>query len=227
MGFPIIIGQTSYSKLIFIPDPAQSDGSGKTGLVAANLTVSHTRVGTNNQVVLTDVTSSLNDLATLTTAFNAWGLKEVSSTLAPGLYRLDIGNPVFASGAWTAIVYIMITTSSAAAIPLEFDLVVDVSGDIAAIKAKTDNLPVDPADASDIATEFAAVRAKTDTLPADPADASDITGQFTTVNSLVSAVKATTDQIRFTVANQIDSNIQYVNDIQVQGTGSGGTKWGP
>jgi hypothetical protein len=59
--------------------------------------------------------------------------------------------------------------------------------DIAAIKAKTDNLPTDPADASDIAgsfttvntkldtiddfldTEVAAIKAKTDTLPASPA----------------------------------------------------------
>ena len=64
--------------------------------------------------------------------------------------------------------------------------------EVAAIKAKTDNLPSDPADASDIAaaftgvntkldtiddfldTEIAAIKAKTDALPADPSDASDI-----------------------------------------------------
>lgn len=64
--------------------------------------------------------------------------------------------------------------------------------EVAAIKAKTDNLPSDPADASDIAasftsiastlttiatyidTEVAAIKAKTDNLPAAPAATGDI-----------------------------------------------------
>lgn len=78
--------------------------------------------------------------------------------------------------------------------------------EIAAIKAKTDNLPADPADASDIAasfttintkldtiddfldTEIAAIKAKTDGLPADPADASDIAASFTTVNTKLDTI---------------------------------------
>lgn len=96
--------------------------------------------------------------------------------------------------------------------------------EIAAIKAKTDNLPSDPADASDIAsafttvntkldtiddfldTEVAAIKAKTDNLPSDPADASDISAAFGTVNSTlatiatyvdteVAAIKAKTDNL--------------------------------
>jgi uncharacterized protein YunC (DUF1805 family) len=81
-----------------------------------------------------------------------------------------------------------------------------VDTEIAAIKAKTDNLPSDPADASDIATSFAtvntkldtiddfldteiaAIKAKTDNLPADPADASDIAASFVTVNSKLDAI---------------------------------------
>jgi hypothetical protein len=116
-------GKTDYSALVFIPDPASTDGSGKTGLVAANLTVSGTRVETDNDVVITDYTSSLNDLSALTDAHNDWGVKEVSSTLAPGLYRLDIADAIFAAGAWTAVIYVMITSSAAAASPMEFVLV--------------------------------------------------------------------------------------------------------
>ncbi len=116
-------GFTDYSTLVFIPDSASTDGSGKTGLVAANLTVSGVRVETDNDVTVTDYTASLNDLAALTTAHTDWGLKEVSSTLAPGLYRLDIADAIFASGAWTAVVYVMVTTSAAAASPMEFVLV--------------------------------------------------------------------------------------------------------
>jgi len=119
----VTLGVTDRTVLVFIPDPASTDGSGKTGLVAANLTVSYTRVETDNDVVVTDVTGSLSDLSALTDAHADWGVKEVSSTLAPGLYRLDIADAVFATGAWYAVVYVMITTSAAAASPMEFNLV--------------------------------------------------------------------------------------------------------
>ena len=99
-----------------------------------------------------------------------------------------------------------------------------VDTEVAAIKAKTDNLPVDPADASDIAasfvtvnntlatissyidTEVAAIKAKTDNLPVDPADASDIAASFANITTLlgtlasyvdteVAAIKAKTDNL--------------------------------
>lgn len=119
----MLIGVTDRSVFVFIPDPASTDGSGKTGLVAANLTVSYSRMETDNDATVTDVTGSLSDLSALTDAHTDWGLKEVSSTLAPGLYRLDIADAVFASGAWYAVVYVMITTSAAAATPKAFRLV--------------------------------------------------------------------------------------------------------
>ncbi len=119
----ILLGTTDYTTLVFVPDPASTDGSGKTGLVAANLTASYTRVETDNDVTVTDVTSSLNNLANLTAAHNDWGWLEVSNTLAPGLYRFDIADAVFAAGAWSGVVYVMITTSAAAPSPSEFILV--------------------------------------------------------------------------------------------------------
>lgn len=103
--------------------------------------------------------------------------------------------------------------------------------EIAAIKAKTDNLPNDPADASDISsafgtvnstlatiagyidTEVAAIKAKTDNLPADPADASDIAASFAALNTKVdtiddfldteiAAIKAKTDNLPTDPADQ-------------------------
>ena len=77
--------------------------------------------------------------------------------------------------------------------------------EVAAIKAKTDNLPTDPADASDIAssfstvnstlttiaayldTEIAAIKAKTDNLPSDPADQSALETAITAVQTAVLA----------------------------------------
>src|SRR6185503_4550023 len=99
-----------------------------------------------------------------------------------------------------------------------------IDTEVGAIKAKTDNLPSDPADASDIAasfstvnatlatiagyidTEVGAIKAKTDNLPSDPADASDIASSFSTVNATlatiagyidteVGAIKAKTDNL--------------------------------
>jgi len=79
---------------------------------------------------------------------------------------------------------------------------------LTAVKAKTDNLPSDPADASDIAasftivnntlatmsgyidTEVAAIKAKTDNLPPDPADASDIAASFNTVLTYLSNISS-------------------------------------
>lgn len=85
--------------------------------------------------------------------------------------------------------------------------------EVAAIKAKTDNLPAAPANESTLTTiagyldtEVGAIKAKTDNLPTDPADASDIATSFGTVNSSlatiagyldteVAAIKAKTDNL--------------------------------
>lgn len=81
-----------------------------------------------------------------------------------------------------------------------------IDTEVGAIKAKTDNLPSDPADASDIAsafstlnsaistlasyvdTEVAAIKTKTDNLPAAPADASDIATAFTGINTKLDSI---------------------------------------
>lgn len=128
----ILPGTTDYTVLVFIPDPTSTTGAGKTGLVAADLTVSYTRVETDNDVVVTDVTSSLNDLSALTDPHNDWGLLQVSATLAPGLYRLDIADAVLASGAWTAVVQVQITSGLAAVSPMEFVLD-NIASDLRAI----------------------------------------------------------------------------------------------
>ena len=89
-----------------------------------------------------------------------------------------------------------------------------VDTEVAAIKAKTDNLPSDPADASDVASLIAAVSAKVDTVD-----------DF--LDTEIAAIKAKTDQLTFTVANQVDTNIQSVNDITVNGIGTAENPWGP
>jgi len=50
---------------------------------------------------------------------------------------------------------------------------------------------------------------------------------FKVIASDVAAIKAKTDSLTFTVAGQVDANIQYVNDVEVTGDGQAGTEWGP
>ncbi len=110
-----------------------------------------------------------------------------------------------------------------------------VDNTVASVKAKTDNLPSDPADASDIAssfstvnstlstisgyldtevaailtavdTEVAAIKAKTDNLPADPADASDIAASFSTVSSSLSSLASTLS----TISGYLDTEVAAI-----------------
>lgn len=43
----------------------------------------------------------------------------------------------------------------------------------------------------------------------------------------ITAIKAKTDGLSFTVTGQIDANIQYVNDVLINGNGQAATPWGP
>jgi hypothetical protein len=115
------------------------------------------------------------------------------------------------------------------------DLIVD------AINAKTTNLPSDPADASVIAGRFDTLDTSVADLPtnaelttalgtADDAvltAISTVSGKVDTVDTVVDAIKLKTDPLTYTVANVLDANIQYVNDVAVTGDGQTGTEWGP
>lgn len=47
-----------------------------------------------------------------------------------------------------------------------------------------------------------------------------------TVDTVVDAIKVQTDKFVFTVANQVDANIQSINDVTITGDGSTGTEFG-
>jgi hypothetical protein len=98
----VLIGQTDYTVLVKIRDTA---GAAKTGLTEASIDIAYARVETDNDVTTTDVTPAA--LSALTDAHTDWGFEEVSATDHPGLYRLDIADAVFASGAWSAVVTVV------------------------------------------------------------------------------------------------------------------------
>jgi hypothetical protein len=154
---PVLIGQTDYTVLVKIRDTA---GAPATGLTEASIDIAYSRVETDNDVTTTDVTPAA--LTALTDAHTDWGFEEVSATDHPGLYRLDIADAVFASGAWSAVVTITGTGLDPA--DLEFVLVnfdpkatTLPSGSITAASIATDAIDADAlADGAITAATFAA-----------------------------------------------------------------------
>ena len=96
-------GQTDYTVIILIRD---TDGAPKTGLTnaSAGLDVSYVRVETDNDVVVTAGAPVALATPALTDVHLDWGFLEIDATNHPGLYRLDVADGVFASGAWSAVV---------------------------------------------------------------------------------------------------------------------------
>lgn len=182
--------------------------------VQGNVTGSVASIATGGIVAGSFAAGAIDNAAIATDAIGSAELASSAVTeIQSGLSTLDAAGIRTAVGLATANLDTQLST---------IDDFLDT--EVAAIKAKTDNLPSDPADASDIAssfstvnatlatiagyidTEVAAIKAKTDNLPSDPADASDIAGLFTTLtgkvdviddflDTEVAAIKAKTDLI--------------------------------
>lgn len=137
MARNVIVGQTDYTVLVRIVD---STGQPITGLDNADIDLAYTRVETDNDVTTSDVSPA--SLSALTDAHSDWGFKEVSATDHPGVYRLDVADAVFATGAWAAAVTLVDAGSNdITPVSLLFDLTpvpsnvtqvssVDVSGSV-------------------------------------------------------------------------------------------------
>jgi hypothetical protein len=102
----VLIGQQDYTVLILVRD--STTGAPKTALTfeSAGIDICYTRVETDNDVVVTD---GAPVTTTLTGAHVDWGFVLVDDTRCPGLYKLDIADGVFASGAWSAVVSFICT----------------------------------------------------------------------------------------------------------------------
>lgn len=245
--FDTAIKAGTTSKIIEVGVRDSTTGAGKTGLAHGSVTASYVREG-GTRTAITLASGSAGD------AYSSGKWAEVDATNCKGVYQLHLPNAAIASGVAAVTIVLqasgMIDKHIRIALPsvdlfdatalgltrldatigsrasqTSLDAVDDyVDTEIAAIKAKTDNLPSDPADASDIAaafsslntkvdtiddlldTEIAAIKAKTDNLPSDPADASDVaaavaavSAKIDTVDDLidteVGAIKSVTDKI--------------------------------
>jgi hypothetical protein len=176
----------------------------------------------------------------------------ITATATAADFGAEVGTAVWATGAraltdkagFSLVTAPLDAAGTRAAVGLaSADLDTQLSG----INAKTMNLPSDPADQSliiaaadvirsDIAAltspdnaSIAAIKLKTDNLPAAPASTGDVTTVGAAVAAVagdVTAVKAKTDPMAFTVAGQVDVNLKSVANTTVTGSGSTGDPWG-
>lgn len=92
-------GSTDVTIEVFIPDSTSENGGGKTGLT-------YTTSGLNAYYIRTRSTPQQINLATQTVdgAHTDGGFVEIDSANFPGLYRLDLPDTIFASGAQGAVI---------------------------------------------------------------------------------------------------------------------------
>jgi hypothetical protein len=191
-----LAGATSEIWQIFIRDSSSTTGGGLTGLTNASSGL------TAYYHRDTDTTATAVSLVSMTVgAFTSSGFKEIDATNMPGWYQFCPPNAAIASGAKSCAFHLKGATNMAP-LPIEVQLV--------AINPDNANFGLTNLDAT--------ISSRASQTSVDTID------DF--VDTEVAAIKTQTDKLTFTVANQLDCNIQYVNDVQVNGNGAG-TPWGP
>jgi hypothetical protein len=182
-----------------------------------------------------DCTAVITDVATATQkcfghiAGYVGSTKTVTLTVDPGVFtiattdNIDIIAPSVAHA---------LTAAAAAfgAINTHVDLFTTDSGQLLAtaepgsFAEQVSTLIGTPAD-TDIATDIANVQTEADKL-GTPAGAS-VSADIAAAKSDTAAIKTKTDSLTFTVAGQVDANIESVNGAAVGGSGTEGSPWGP
>lgn len=193
----ILKGTTNLSDLIFIQDSSSTTGAGLTGVTASMLTVNYMRVEDDNDVTIASI--SMSDLTGTGTVHTDGGIEEISPA-APGWYRIDLPDAMFATGARFA----------------GLSVVDAASNNIAQVTLKYKLVDYDPEDG---------VRLGLTTLPNAAADAagglpiSDVGGlDLDTLNSNVSAILTDTSTTLDNLVDDLESRLGTPSDL-----GSGAT----
>jgi hypothetical protein len=201
----VLIGQTDYTVLVKI---VGTDGAPESGLTEASIDLAYSRVETDNDVTTADVTPAA--LSALTDAHTDWGFEEVSSTDHPGLYRLDIADAVFASGAWEAVV--TITDASGTdfyAVDIGFRLVAHDPADLGTKQSGDSFARLGAPAGASVSADIAAIEAQTDDIGAAGAGLTALATQAS-VNAVddfldteIAAIKAVTDALTAAAAAKL------------------------
>jgi hypothetical protein len=98
------------------------------------------------------------------------------------------------------------------------------SAAVATLQTSVDDLPTNAELTTALGTADDAVLSAVATV--DDFLDTEVAAILAAVDTEVAAIKAKTDSLTFTVANVVDANLQRINDVTVNGDGSG-TPWGP
>lgn len=229
----ISAGATDQSVLIpLVQDAAAtSPGEAITGLAhnTASLTAYYKRGATGAATAITLVTQTNGG------AHADNGFVEVDATNMPGVYRLDLADAIVASG----VPFVTISIKGAADLAAH-TISIQLLDDAATVASQVDSTLA--GDFTTLNTKLDAIDANVDAVLVDtgtdiPATLTTIAGYIdteisailadtgTTLDGKLDAIKAITDQFVFTVANQVDANMQSINDITVTGDGQSGTEF--
>lgn len=179
--------------------------------------------------------TALTALATVTTAHSDNKGIYLDTDTSGGsyfLFRADFPDAAFASGADQVICHLYDDGNNVIAQRifmlgyLSVSVSAMASDTITAAAIATDAVDADAIKA-DAITEIQsglATEAKQDIIDGV---VDSILSQGVIIDAIVDAIKVQTDKLVFTVANKVDANIHYVNDVEVDGDGETGTEWGP
>ncbi len=182
-------------------------------LIGATILITGGTTGVGQRGIVTDYVGA-SDTATVPT----WAVTP-TGTITYKIFASAAGEGVAQTGDAYAIVASGTYGNSALKTLID---TVDTVAD--AVKAKTDNLPSDPADASVVAGLIAAVETKVDTV--DDFLDTEVAAILAAVDTEVAAVKAKTDPMTYTATNYLQADIKKINGTTVAGDG-GATPWGP
>lgn len=201
-------GSTNQRRFIFIADTSSTIGAGLANLThsSSGLVAYYIAGDLSNEVQITLVAGTLG-------TYVSGGFVAVDNTNMPGWYEVGIPDAALDGGNQVAIQYRGATNMAPVNIYIDLDAVdyqdsaaFGLSRLDQTISSRSSQTSIDTL-SSYVDTEVAAIKAKTDNLPSDPADASDIAASFSTVNSNLStiagyidtevaAIKAKTDLIQ-------------------------------
>jgi hypothetical protein len=200
---------TARNLMVFLTDSADHV-SGKTG---ATLTITASKNGGAFASITPTVTERGNgwySVALTTAHTDTLGDLALRATAA-GSDPIDLREQVFAALPGESVAVASIANDAITAASIAASAVTELQAGLSTL------------DAAGVRAALGLAAANLDTQFAAGATAAALA----TVDTVVDAIKVKTDSLTFTVAGQIDANIQYVNDAQVKGTGQAGNEWGP
>ena len=196
MSMLVAAGSTSVTTYFALRSAA--DDTAATGLTITNFDLQYVRSGTA-PVAKVDATA----LAATDSAWDDNKAIEVDATDQPGLYRVDWPDAAFTAGVREVILTVKVATAKTKHLRVEINAQTVVTS--LGAQAKAD------------------VNAEADTAISDAALAT--AAKLVTVDTVVDAIKVTTDKFVFTNANEVDANTVSINDAEVTGSGTVADPW--